>query len=75
MGFKGNDYKAAAGNQIQIAEIRNIQIDSSIKKTEYGEIDLMDFKPVIYAPSKYYSLMRTLGKVGLSKERTSLKRA
>lgn len=60
---------------IYIGEIRNIQIDSSIKKTEYGEINLMDFKPVIYAPSKYYSLMRSLGKVGLSRGRTASKNA
>jgi flavin reductase (DIM6/NTAB) family NADH-FMN oxidoreductase RutF len=60
---------------IYIGEIRNIQIDSSFKKIEYGEIDLMDFKPVIYAPGKYYSLMRSLGKVGLSRGKSAPKNA
>jgi len=53
---------------IYISEIKNIQIDSSIKETDHGKIDLMDLKPIIYAPSKYYALKMALGNVGLSNE-------
>jgi len=53
---------------IYTVEIKNIQIDSSVENAEYGGIDLMDLRPLIYAPGKYYSLRKAMGNVGLSKE-------
>jgi len=46
-------------------------LDISIREPEHGKIDLMDLKPIIYAPNKYYSLKMSLGNVGISRETTT----
>ena len=52
---------------LYIGEVKNIQIDNRIVDTHYGNINLLDLQPVIYAPRQYYTLQHTLGRVGLSK--------
>jgi flavin reductase (DIM6/NTAB) family NADH-FMN oxidoreductase RutF len=52
---------------LYIGEIKNIQIDSKINNPQYGNINLLDLEPVIYAPGAYYAVKDTLGRGGLSK--------
>jgi flavin reductase (DIM6/NTAB) family NADH-FMN oxidoreductase RutF len=54
---------------LYIGEVKNIQIDSRIDDPQYGNINLLDLKPVIYAPGGYYAIRNTLSRVRLSKGR------
>ena len=46
-----------------IANVTGILVENSVKKTNYGELDIESLNPIIYAPWKYYSLGSFLGEV------------
>lgn len=57
--------KEGEGNTY-IGEVKNILVDDNIKDTSYGKIDLINLKPLIYAPGHYYKLEKAIGEVGSS---------
>ncbi len=54
---------------IYIGEIKNILVDGVIEDIGYGKIDMINLKPLIYAPGQYYKITEKIGTVGFSKKK------
>ena len=52
------------GAHLFLAEIKNIQIDSSYQDMDMKKIDLTRLRPAIYAPYNYFSIGQKLGEMG-----------
>ena len=54
---------------IYIGKIKNILVEEKITGTGYGQINLLDIDPLIYAPGGYYRVKEKIGNVGDSKDK------
>lgn len=55
-------------------EVKNILADERIPDTSYGKVDLLALHPVIYAPTRYYSVGGQIYTVGESLKKYPLQR-